>query len=314
MPSKSVNPFIAEAERRKTADTAGGKGSSWARDSWGGGGKGNFTGDAPINWVRLYKNDIIDMRCYKFDKKGKVIPLVADEYAHTVSFSAHVPATDRELISDGLAVPVLVSGNSKKNVNRVIAEILTPMLTLDLTVNQAKTVAAVLNFTYSALGVRHKSIQTHANESYGSVAQKIKNRIEGRLLQERLAKEKLLQSSDEESDEDEYEDDGVDHSKRSVSAQNASFVQGLSAATASSTGAASSAGLPQELAAGIQELIKNFDKKTSVSHFNLSTPNGNPADKKKKRITVVRKRDLGAEMEGVVTEDAPAAVQTGQAT
>lgn len=310
-----MNPFVAEVERRKNQDSAGGKGSSydrWGGGRWNDGGKGGASSEAPVTWVRLYKNDIIDMRCYKYDKRGNVITVDKDQYAHVVSAAFHVPATDREMIVDGVAVPVLITGHSKKPVNRVIAEIVCPKLTLDLTVNQAKVVARVLDFTYAALGVRQRSIQSHAQECYGTAASKIRTRIESRLLQEKLVKEKAL-SSDEDDDEGDDDDGAEDRSSKSVSARNASFVQGLNAA-ASSTGPAVPTGaesLPAELAAGIKQLIENFDKKsTNAAHFNLGTPN--PAEKKRQRsLRVVRgaPRDVGAEMDDIQT-DAQAA-QTG---
>lgn len=293
-----MNPFVAEVERRKNQDSGSGSYDRWGGGSWSkGGGKGGA--DAPVSWVRLYKNDIIDMRCYKYDKKGNVIPVDKDQYAHFVTAAFHVPATDRELIVDGLATPVLISGNSKRALNRVIAEVLTPKLTLDLSVNQAKVVAAVLDFTYTALGVKQKSIQSHANEVYGGVSQKIRARIESRLLQEKLAKEKQLSSDEEGDDDDEEEDAGV-RSSRTISAKNASFVQSLNEASSSSTGpgGAAASAVPPELAEGIQKLIANFDKNNNAQHFVLGTPN--PAEKKRQRsLRVVRgTRDVDAEMRG----------------
>lgn len=262
MPSRenrSGNAFLNEEKRREKETYEDGN-SSWKR--------GDF--QQKVNWTKCYRNSVRDMRCYRYDKRGKLIQWEKDEKVVMVHGAFHIAGTDddgrNELIEDGTVVPILVSGCDHKKLTPVIADILAPVYSLNMTIAQANLVASTLTQLYDQIGVKHTSPHGHALANHGSVAKNYKKAVETRLLH-RIEKVPVSESEDEDAGE----------VVRDVAAKNAAYLASMAEAKKEKPATATS--MDPQLVAQITALLSSLQ--TATPGVPGASPN--PAEKKRQR-------------------------------
>lgn len=170
----STNQFIESAARQQAKGD--GKGSqSWSGGYW----NGNTVSSNPH--IRFYKGGICDARSRKFDRRGRKINLIEDPLSTMVCFATLVPEVS-EMVRLHRLHPLLIRTGDDVVLNQIIADMYAERLTTNCTIDQAKTICEVLDFTMNALNIQRDSPQEYARRNFGSVATKQEKALNKRLI------------------------------------------------------------------------------------------------------------------------------------
>ena len=143
------------------------EGGSWNNSSWKPQNQSNFFSER----VSFTKNQILDTRGRKYDKRGRLIELFDDNKCSFLCLGVDIPEA-RELVRLQRLwfVPALAGENV--GLTQTVADIISPQLNLNISPSQAQVVASVLQFTYQSLGVQQDSVNQYVSRNFPDKATK----------------------------------------------------------------------------------------------------------------------------------------------
>ena len=169
MASNSDNQILASRaraiERQGQGQYDGGQCNQW-QSKQGFEEKGrSAAGKSSYETLKFNRNQIVDQRCKKYNKKGVKIDMYDDPLCNFICIGTHITKA-RELtrLQKICMVPALAGENP--SLTQINVDIISEHLNLNITPMRPKIIASVLNLTYKLLGVKENSLTNMISRNY----------------------------------------------------------------------------------------------------------------------------------------------------
>ncbi len=158
------------------------------------------TGPLTRRWS-FGKGAIIDDRARRYDRRGRLVDVSTDRFCSFLCIGTSVPEA-RELARLHRLHAMLVLGGENHALTHQVSEIIGGGISLNVSIQQAKIIRSVLDYTYQALGLPKDNLELYCHRNYPVKAAKFKKEMARRKQHAAYNNKDNNNSSDESDDDD----------------------------------------------------------------------------------------------------------------